>query len=47
MAREARGGDGDLYPGWHETAEGLERPGDGGPGWRPEFHDEGALEVQR
>jgi hypothetical protein len=30
MAQEARGGGGDLYPGWHETAEGLGRPGDGG-----------------
>jgi hypothetical protein len=35
MAREARGGDGDLYPSWHEMAEGLRRPGDGGPRWRP------------
>jgi hypothetical protein len=26
MVREARGGDGDLYPSWHETAEG--------PRWR-------------
>jgi hypothetical protein len=25
MARESRGGDGDLYPGWHETAEGPRR----------------------
>jgi hypothetical protein len=25
MAREARGGDGDLYLGWHETAEGPRR----------------------
>jgi hypothetical protein len=45
--REARGGDGDLYPGWHETVEGLERPGHGGPRWRPEFLNERALEVRR
>jgi hypothetical protein len=30
MAWEARGGSRDLYPGWHETAEGLGRPGNGG-----------------
>jgi hypothetical protein len=36
MAREARGGDGDLYPGWHEMAEGLGRPGDGGSRCRGE-----------
>jgi hypothetical protein len=47
MAWDARGGDGDLYPGWHETAEGLGWPGDGGPRWRPEFLDERALEVWR
>jgi hypothetical protein len=46
-AREAREGDGDLYPGWHETAEGLSQPSDGGPRWRSEFLDERALEVQR
>jgi hypothetical protein len=46
-AREARGGDGDLYPGWHETAEGLGRPSDGGSRWRSEFLDERALEVRR
>jgi hypothetical protein len=47
MAREARGGDGDLYPDWHEMAEGLGWPGDGGPRWRPEFLDKRALEVRR
>jgi hypothetical protein len=47
MAREARGGDGDLYPGWHEMAEGLGWPGDDGPRWRPEFLDKRVLEVQR
>jgi hypothetical protein len=46
-AREAREGDGDLYPGWHKTAEGLRQPSDGGPRWQPEFLDERALEVQR
>jgi hypothetical protein len=47
MVREARGGDDNLYPGWHETTEGLGRPGDGGLRWRPEFLDERALEVWR
>jgi hypothetical protein len=47
MAREARGGDGDLYFGWQETMEGLRWSGDGGPRWWPEFLDERALEVQR
>jgi hypothetical protein len=42
-AREARGGDGDLYPYWHETVEGLGWPSDGGPRWRPKFLDETAL----
>jgi hypothetical protein len=46
-AREARGGDGDLYPGWHETVEGLGRSGDGGLRWLLEFLDERALEVWR
>jgi hypothetical protein len=27
VARGAREGDGDPYPGWHEATEGLERPG--------------------
>jgi hypothetical protein len=37
----------DLYPGWHETAEGLRRSGDGGPRWWPEFLDEKVLEVRK
>jgi hypothetical protein len=45
--REARGGDGDLYPGWHKMAEGLRWLSDSGPRWRPEFLDERALEVRR
>jgi hypothetical protein len=44
---EARGGDGALYPGWHETAGGLGRPGDDGLRWRLEFFNERALEVRR
>jgi hypothetical protein len=44
-AWEARGADGDLYPDWHETVEGLGWLGDGGPSWRLELFDERALEV--
>jgi hypothetical protein len=47
MVQEARGGDGDLYLGWHEMTEGFGWLGDGGPRWRPEFLDERALEVRR
>jgi hypothetical protein len=46
-AREARVGDGDLYPGWHKPTEGLGRSSYGGPRWWPEFLDERALEVRR
>jgi hypothetical protein len=46
-AREARGGDEDLYLSWHEMTEGFRWLGDGGPRWRPEFLDERALEVRR
>jgi hypothetical protein len=38
-AWEVRGGDGDLYPGWHKMTKGLRQPCDGGPRWRPEFLD--------
>jgi hypothetical protein len=46
-ARGARGGDMDLYLGWHKMTEGFGWLGDGGPRWRPEFLDERALEVRR
>jgi hypothetical protein len=45
--REARGGDRDLYPGWHKTPEGLGWLGDDGPRWQLEFLDGRALEVRR
>jgi hypothetical protein len=47
MAWEARGGDGDLYLGWHETTEGFGWLGDSGSRRRPEFLNERALEVWR
>jgi hypothetical protein len=46
-AQEARGGDGDLYLGWHETTEGFGWLGNSGPRWQPEFLDERVLEVRR
>jgi hypothetical protein len=47
MAWEARGGDGDLYLGWHKMTEGFGWLGDGGLRWQPEFLNERLLEVRR
>jgi hypothetical protein len=47
VARGAREGDGDPYPGWHEAAEGLGWPGvSEGTGRQSEL-DEKVLDTQR
>jgi hypothetical protein len=47
VARGAREGDGDPYPGWHEAVEGLRWRGlDEGWQWRSEL-DVKVLEARR
>jgi hypothetical protein len=45
--RGAIKGNGDPYPGWHEAAEGLRRPGIGKRRRRWSELDERVLEVRR
>jgi hypothetical protein len=47
VAQEAREGDGDPYPGWHKTAEGLIRLGVGEGRRRQSELNERVLEVRR
>jgi hypothetical protein len=47
VARGARGGDGDPYPGWHEAAEGLGRSGVGEGTWRQSVLNKKVLGARR